>query len=105
MAKTNPVEQPQPNPHTIPAETSTGGKLVACPSCDTDVSKVEAIGGVLTCSVCARTLVLEKGAARLATAADVTGLTEGQRVTLRKGRPAAWRAERAERVKAIRGRK
>ena len=103
MAKTTPVEQP--NPHSIPAKVRTGGKLAACPSCDADVSKVEAVSGVLTCPRCARTLVLEQGSARLATASDVMGLTESQRVALRKGRPAAWRAERAERVKAIRGRK
>lgn len=99
----NPVEDP--NPHDIPAETRTGGKLAACPLCDVDVSKVEAVGGVVICPGCARSLVLEKGAARLATAADVMGLTDGQRDGLRKARPAEWRATRQARTKAIRGRK
>lgn len=103
MAKKNPVEDP--NPHDIPAEVRTGGKPAACPLCDADVSKSVSVGGLVACPVCARTLVIEQGSARLAKAEDVMSLPESMRVELRKARPAAWKANRAARVKAIRGRK
>jgi LSD1 subclass zinc finger protein len=106
MAKRTPAPNPveHPNPHVIPGETRTGGKMAACPLCDADVSKVEAIGGLLTCSGCARTLVLEKGAARVATAEDVAALPAAMQAQLRASRPAEWRAETTARLKQIRGR-
>jgi hypothetical protein len=89
----------------VPQETRPGGKPAACPVCDADVSTATSYGGLVTCPNCARTLVLEKGSARLATAADTVSLPESMRVALRKSRPETWKQERAARVKAIRGRK
>ena len=75
-----------------------------CPSCEAHVYPERVIVLNLTvCQGCARSLVLDDGVARFATAEDIRALTPAQITELRQARPAAWRKDVRARHSAIVG--
>lgn len=78
-------------------------QLLTCPACAAPIEAAPVAGDIGICPVCARSVVLD-GSMRLATGADLTGLTESQVKALRAARPRAWReAQRAVKAR-IKGR-
>ena len=74
-----------------------------CPSCRATLTNADWLvkDSVGVCSSCARSLVKDNGAVRLATAEDIQALNGDQLTQLRQARPAAWRNSVRARHKAI----
>ena len=66
--------------------------MTICPACAVESEMAPVVSGLACCPACARTLWVE-GVARVATSADLEGLSDVEMATLRKSRPAEWRNE------------
>ena len=80
---------------------------MTCPACDAPVAAADLCieDRIGVCPACARSIVLDGRAVRLATAEDIHGLTPGQITQLRHARPTAWRNDvRARHARLMGGR-
>lgn len=64
-----------------------------CPACGANAPPEPLIGTLTVCQTCVRSLVIEHGTCRVATADDLRGLTAAQVKELRLARPDTWRKD------------